>query len=140
MVVARFVNHRQLKRSSLGSFPSMEDLEWEFGVSIVVLDTQRSRAIANRGRVYLSVGLIERLETDELRAVVAHEVYHLRTSPPRLLSFLLGLTSLTFLRYRDEGAADAYAASVAGPGAIIGALRHLDIKDAEERASALSAC
>lgn len=125
----RHRNHRRLIRDSLGSFPALSDLEREFGVAITVLDSQKVRAVAHKGTVYLSVGLLEKLDDEELRAVVAHEVYHLRRSPSRLVSLLLALTSLTFVRYRDEEAADAYAADVVGPDAIARALATLEIRD-----------
>jgi heat shock protein HtpX len=138
LTAVRRINRTRLLRDSLGSFPALADLEGEFGVAITVLDTQRVRAVALGDRVFLSMGLLELLEGDELRAVVAHEVYHLRFSPSRVLSILLALTSLTFVRYDDEGAADAYAARVAGPHAIANAMERLHIKDARRRARALA--
>jgi heat shock protein HtpX len=133
----RHRNHKRLLRESLGSFPSLADMEGEFGVAIIVLDTQRVRAVAHNGTVYLSVGLLEKLDSDELRAVVAHEVYHLKRSPSRLLSLFLALTSLTFVRYQDEGAADEFAAEVAGADAIASALETLEIQDHGDRAEHL---
>ncbi len=137
IALVRHHNRTRLLRESLGSFTGLADLELEFGVAITVLDTQRVRAVAHRDVVYLSVGLLERLEEDELRAVVAHEVYHLRRSPSRLLSLFLALTSLTFVRHTDEGAADEYAADVAGAKAIARALRRLEIIDGADRAERL---
>ena len=77
------------------------------------------------------------VDDDQLRAVVAHEVYHLRHDHPRLLGHLLSLTSLTFLRYDDEHAADIYAAKVAGAEAMAGALDRLGIEDRDHRTSLL---
>ena len=138
IAVFRRRNHKRLLRDSLGSFPALSGLEREFGVTITVLDTQRVRAVAHKGTVYLSVGLLERLDGDELRAVVAHEVYHLRMSPSRLLSLFLALTSLTFVRYHDESAADEFAADVAGADTIAQALETLEIDDHNTRAERLS--
>jgi heat shock protein HtpX len=137
ITLLRRFNSSRLEESSLGRSDALADLENEFDVDIVVLDAQRARALAYGDTVYLSVGLLERLDDDQLRAVVAHEAYHLRTSPSRPLSALLSLTSLTFLRFNDEGSADAYAARVAGVDAIVGALDRLDIADREERARRL---
>ncbi len=106
-------------------------------MNIVVLDAQRARAVAYKDTVYLSVGLLERLDDDQLRAVVAHEVYHLETRSPRMLSSFLALTSLTFLRFSDEREADAYAARMVGMEAIAGALETLSIRDRKERAAIL---
>ncbi len=132
--MVRAFNRSRLESESLGRFDALADMEDEFDVNIVVLDTQRVRALAYRGNVYLSVGLLERLDDDQLRAVVAHEVYHLETGSPRMLSSLLALSSLTFFRYSDESAADAYAASLAGMDSIVGALETLEIQDRHERA------
>jgi heat shock protein HtpX len=133
----RSYNRSRLVNDSLGRFDALADLEAEFDVFIVVLDTQRVRALAYKDTVYLSVGLLERLDDDQLRAVVAHEVYHLETSPPRMLSWLFSLTSLTFLRYSDEAAADAYAAMRISERAIVSALETLEIRDRHDRAADL---
>jgi len=127
----------RLASDTLGRFPALADLEEEFDVDIVVLDTQRVKALAYKDNVYLSVGLLERLDDDQLRAVVAHEVYHLETRSPRMMSSILALTSLTFLRYSDEREADAYAARLIGEDAIVGALETLGIQDRKERTADL---
>jgi heat shock protein HtpX len=137
LTAIRHLNRRRLLSESLGSFPSLSAMEKEFGVTIVVLDTQRVRAVALGGKVYLSVGILEMLEDVELRAVVAHEVFHLTRSPSRILSAILALTSLTFLRLSDEASADAYAARIAGAEAISRALQRLDIVDCDERTAVL---
>jgi heat shock protein HtpX len=135
--MVRAFNRSRLESESLGRFDALADMEDEFDVNIVVLDSQRVRALAYRGNVYLSVGLLERLDDDQLRAVVAHEVFHLETGSPRMLSSLLALSSLTFFRYSDESAADAYAARLAGMDSIVGALETLEIQDRRERAADL---
>jgi heat shock protein HtpX len=137
ITLLRQSNAARLENSSLGRFDALADLEDEFNVRIVILDAQRVRALAYRSTVYLSVGLLERLDDDQLRAVVAHETYHLQTSPSKPLSALLALTSLTFLRYSDEHSADVYAAHVAGVDAIVGALDSLNIEGREDRAARL---
>ncbi len=133
----RTFDRLRLERCSLGTFAGLEELEDEFGVAIVVLDTQRVRALAYRDTVYLSVGLLERLDDDQLRAVVAHEAYHLEARSPWMLSSLLALTSLTFLRYSDEHEADSHATRLVGGDALAGALERLEIVDRDDRASAL---
>lgn len=133
VAVVRAFNASRLERSAIGRSPTLSDLEDEFDVQIVVLDTQRVRAVAYRDRIYLSVGLLERLDDEQLRAVVAHEAYHLSSSPPRLLSFLLAITSLTFVRFNDEGSADAYAARITSVDAVISALTNLGIDGREGR-------
>jgi heat shock protein HtpX len=135
--MVRAFNRSRIKAESLGRFDALADLEDEFDVDIVVLDAQRVRALAYLGKVYLSVGLLERLDDDQLRAVVAHEAYHLETRPPRMLATLLALSSLTFLRYSDEREADAHAARLAGVDSIVGALETLEIQDRHERTANL---
>ena len=112
-------------------------LEQEFKAPIDLIDTQKIKAFHYKKRIYLSVGLLERLEKDEIRAVVAHEVYHLNHSPNKLVSSFLALTSLTFHRYNDEHYADRYAAKTAGIRNLITALKKLEIRDYEERARKL---
>lgn len=133
----RAYSRSRLASDALGRFDALADLEDEFDVDIVVLDTQRVRALVYRDTVYLSMGLLERLDDDQLRAVVAHEVYHLTTRSPRIISSLMALTSLTFLRYSDEREADAYAALRIGEEALVGALETLRIRDRSERAEHL---
>ncbi len=124
----------QVSRNSIGPFPYISELEHRFKVPINIIDTQKIRAFAYKERIYLSVGLLEQLEKDEIKAVVAHELYHLRHSPNKFLSSFLALTSLTFLRYRDESLADKYAGKIAGNHNLIKALKKLEIKDYQKRA------
>ena len=70
---------------------------------------------------------------DEVKAVVAHELYHLNHSPNKFLSSLLALASLTFRRFNDEHKADLYAVKTSGIKNLICALKKLQIKDAGKR-------
>ena len=115
----------------------LSDIGKRWNVDIKILDSQRIRAFAYKNKVYLSIGLIERLEKDEIKSVVAHEVYHLKYSPSKFVSSLLAITSLTFRRFRDEYRADRYAAKTIGLTNLISAFRKLQIKDAEKRINQL---
>lgn len=117
--------------------PFLSDIGKHWNVDIKILDSARIRAFAYKNKVYLSIGLIERLEKDEIKSVVAHEVYHLKNSPNKFLSSLLALTSLTFRRFKDEYRADRYAAKTTGIVNLINAFKKLQIKDAEKRISQL---
>ncbi|HYA33566.1 MAG TPA: M48 family metalloprotease [Candidatus Bathyarchaeia archaeon] len=117
--------------------PHISTLQTQFDVPIRLIDTQRIRAFAHRGAAYLSVGLLEQLDKDEVLAVVAHEVYHVRHSPSKLVSALAALGSLTFVPYRDEHLADQYAADIAGKDSLARALRKLRIAGSEERIEAI---
>ncbi len=129
----------QLDRNIIGSPPYLSEIRQKLKVDISVLDTQKIKAFTYKNRIYLSVGLLERLEKDEIMAVVAHEVYHLNHSPNNFLSSLLALTSLTFRRFNDEHYADQYAVKTAGIHNLINALKKLEIRDYEKRAMKLSA-
>ena len=117
--------------------PYLSDIEQYWNVDIKILDLQKIKAFAYKNRVYLSIGLLERLEKDEIKSVVAHEVYHLKHSPNKFLSSFLALTSLTFRRFKDEYRADEYAAKTTGVSNLINAFKKLHIKDAEKRINQL---
>jgi len=129
-----------LRHSNLiiSSIEIISVLEEHFGVTIKILDIQRIRAYTHRGVIYLSIGLMERLEPDEIKAVVAHETYHLRKSPNKFISSILAMISFTFLRHSDEYYADRFAAEVSGASNLKNALRKLDIKDYSKRIEQLS--
>ncbi|PNX45784.1 MAG: hypothetical protein BV457_08910 [Thermoplasmata archaeon M9B1D] len=115
----------------------LSDIGKHWDVDIRILDSQRIKAFAYKNKIYLSIGLIERLEKDEIKSVVAHEVYHLKHSPSKFLSSFLAITSLTFKRFRDEYQADRYAAKTTGLANLINAFRKLQIKDGEKRINQL---
>ena len=121
----------QTKHAGLSSY--VATLEAQFGIPIRVIDTQKIRAFAHRRATYLSVGLLERLDKDEVKAVVAHEAYHVKHSPSKLLSSIAALSSLTFVPYNDEHSADKYAADVAGKDTLARALQKLEIVGGEQR-------
>jgi len=123
----------QLSCNTIQQLPHISELEHIFQVPIYVIDTQKIKAFTFQKRIYLSVGLLERLEKDEIKAVVAHEMYHLNHSPNKLLSSLLALASLTFHRYKDEHHADRYAAKTAGIHNLINALKKLEIRGYNKR-------
>ena len=126
-----FTRQRHLLHTDISSYVSA--LEAEFHVPVKIIDAQRVQAYAHRRAAHLSVGLIERLNRDEVRAVVAHEAYHVKHSPSKLVSSLAALSSLTFVPYNDEHLADQYAAGVVGKETLAHALRKLDIVGAEQR-------
>ncbi len=112
--------------------------ETEFNTRIKILTTQRIKAFVYKNEVYLSVGLLERLNGDELRAVIAHEKYHIKHSPNKLFSSVLALTSLTFRRHNDDFKADKYAAEIVGATHLISALRNLEIINGDARIKKLA--
>jgi heat shock protein HtpX len=140
-IIIMFVKNliqRYVVQKNIGSISSLSDIESEFNVHINVIDSSKIRAFVFMKKIYLSVGLLERLEKNEIRAVVAHELYHLNHSPNKIMSTLLAITSLTFRRHSDEYSADSFAANVSGMENLINALKKLNIKDSEKRIRTLS--
>ena len=121
----------QTNHAGLSSY--VATLEAQFGIPIRVIDTQRICAFAHRRAAYLSVGLLERLDKEEVTAVVAHEAYHVKHSPSKLVSSIAALSSLTFVPFSDERSADQYAADIAGTDTLAHALRKLEIVGGEQR-------
>jgi heat shock protein HtpX len=111
----------------------LSEIGQQFKVDINLLDTQKIKAFTYKNKIYLSAGLLEQLGRDEIKAVVAHEVYHLKHSPNKFLASLLAITSLTFRRFNDEHQADRYAVKTSGIHNLINALSKLQIKDAGKR-------
>jgi Zn-dependent protease with chaperone function len=131
--LVRYYLTRKGQTSHAGLLSYIAKLEAQFGIPIRVIDTQRIRAFAHRRAAYLSVGLLERLDKEEVTAVVAHEAYHIKHSPSKLVSSLAALSSMTFVPYSDEHSADQYAADIAGKDTLARALRKLEIADGEKR-------
>ena len=119
----------QLDRNIIRSPPYLSEIRQKFKVDISVLDTQKIKAFIYKKKIYLSIGLLERLEKDEIKAVVAHELYHLNHSPNKFLASILALASLTFRRFNDEHKADIYAVKTLDIKNLISALKKLQIKD-----------
>ena len=128
----------EIDENIINSISFVYEFEKEFNVPIQIIDSQRIKAFHYRKRIYLSIGLLERLEKEEIRAVIAHEIYHLKYSPNKIVSSLLAISSLTFRRYNDEKSADKYAVKITGVNNLINALKKLHIKNYEKRISRLS--
>lgn len=116
----------------------ISNFKTEFDARINVLPTQRIKAFVYKNEIYLSVGLLERLNKNELRAVIAHEKYHIKYSPNKLFASVLALTSLTFRRHNDDFIADKYAAEIVGKAHLISALRKLEIINGDARIKKLA--
>jgi hypothetical protein len=117
----------------------ISDFENKFNVKIKILSSQKIKAFVYKKNIYISMGLLERLDSTELEAVLAHEVYHVRYSPNKFLSSILALTSLTFKRHNDDPRADLFAARVTGHQHLINAFQKLQIIDREKRIRKLNA-
>lgn len=120
-------------KQSLHTPRFISDFQKKYNVKVKVLPSEKIKAFVYRKTIYVTVGVLQRLNTAEIEAVLAHEVYHVRNSPNKLFSSILALTSLTFKRHNDDPMADKYAASVMGKEPLINAFKKLEIIDGEER-------
>ena len=133
LVLVRYWMAREARTNTVSLSSYVLPLEKEFEVPVRIIDIQKIRAFAHGNVAYLSVGLLEYLNRDEVRAVVAHEVYHIKHSPDKLISSLLALSSLTFKPYNDEHLADKYAAEVVGKDNLAKALKKLETASGMQR-------
>jgi heat shock protein HtpX len=85
-------------------------------------DSAVPKAFASGNSIFLSMGLLELLDDDELRAVLAHEVWHLtHNSKTPLLRQLALMTFTPGCRRELEELADEFAARIVGREAVISA-------------------
>jgi Zn-dependent protease with chaperone function len=142
MVFLGFVNvtfSKRIRNLEIRDAHFLRGLSAELGCEIFLLDTQKIKAFTHRGRIYLSVGLVELLEPKEIKAVAAHELYHVKNTPNRFMANSLALASLWLKSYRDEANADRYSAELAGKDNLISALEKLNVKGHKKRARKLAA-
>lgn len=125
LIFIKYSTIHELKKRALQSTGFLEDLESEFDSEIFLLDTQKKRAFTHKKKIFISIGIIELLTEDEIKSVIAHEVYHVKKSPNRLIVTTLALSSLTFIRHDDEKNADRFAAEIAGKENLEKALKKL---------------
>ncbi len=111
----------------------LRDLSKDLDCNVFLLDTNKIKAFAHRQKIYLSVGLLELLETNEAKAVAAHELYHVRHTPNRFIANILAVSSLWFKSYRDNAKADRFAAELFGKKNLASALKKLEVINFEKR-------
>lgn len=106
------------------------------GISVIVLDSASPVAFTYgwfRPRIYISEGLLQRLNPEELQAVLEHEAHHCKNRDPLRMLVSGALVSTFFFlpilqRWRDwsyleqEWDADCYAVSRTGKRALVSAL------------------
>jgi heat shock protein HtpX len=115
----------------------LSQFESQYKVKINIVSTDNVKAFVFRGKIFITNGLLNLLKSNELKAVLAHEVYHVRNSPNKLLSSILAITSLTFKTHNDDFSADTFAAKIAGRENLIKAFRKLRIINCEKRINRL---
>jgi hypothetical protein len=90
-------------------------------------DSAVPRAFAAGRSIFVSIGLLEVLNDDELKAVLAHEAWHIRNNSKT--PFLKQLALMTFSPPKEselECMADCFAAEIAGSEALSSARDKLD--------------
>lgn len=95
--------------------------------TVYYYDSAVPKAFAAGKSVFVSLGLLELLTNDELKAVLAHEAWHIRNNGRT--PFLKQLAIMTFSspgRGELEELADRFAQEIAGSEALLSARRKLD--------------
>ncbi len=114
----------------LGAKPAVSILKWtqEFvdrlaSAKVFYFDSAVPRAFAAGRSIFVSVGLIEILDDDEIKAVLAHEAWHIKHNS-RMLSPLMAFSSSS--QPELEFLADRFAAEIAGKNALSSARNKVD--------------
>ncbi|MFZ3058457.1 MAG: M48 family metalloprotease [Candidatus Methanoperedens sp.] len=130
--VLRYYDRILIKR--LDAKPAGSIMEWveDFVGKLVTarvyyFDSAIPRAFAAGRSIFVSMGLLEMLDDNELKAVLAHEAWHIRqnTGTP----YLKRLALMTFSSSSEselESRADRFAAEIAGSAALSSARGKVD--------------
>lgn len=96
-------------------------------VEVYFFESAVPRAFASGKCIFLSLGMLELMDDKELKAVLAHEVWHIRHNNKTPL--LRQLSLMTFTKNRSESElellADAFAGKIAGKAAVESARKKL---------------
>jgi Zn-dependent protease with chaperone function len=127
-------NYDRILIGRLDAKPAGRIMKWpqEFVDSLVsgklyYFDSAVPRAFAAGRSIFVSIGLLEVLNDDELKAVLAHEAWHIRNNSRT--PFLKQLALMTFsspFESELEYMADCFAAEIAGSEALSSARDKLD--------------
>ncbi|VVB50978.1 Protease HtpX [uncultured archaeon] len=94
---------------------------------VYYFDSAIPKAFAAGRSIFISIGLLEILDDDELKAVLAHESWHIRHNSR--MPFLSRLALMAFSSSSEpelEEQADRFAAKVAGSAALFSARNKID--------------
>lgn len=89
---------------------------------VYYFDSAYPKAMASGNSIFISVGMLESFGDDELKAVLAHEAWHVRHN--KKTPFLRQLSYMTFIPHHEDGLeamADAFAAKIVGVTALVSA-------------------
>jgi len=118
----------------LDAKPAASVLKWtqEFvdmltSARVYYFDSAVPKAFAAGRSIFISIGLLEHLDDGELKAVLAHEAWHIKHNSR--MPFLRQLALMTFSSTSEpelETMADRYAAEIAGSAALSSARNKVD--------------
>jgi len=94
---------------------------------VYYFDSAVPKAFAAGRSIFISIGLLETLDDDELKAVLAHEAWHIRHNSG--MPFLSRLALMAFSSTSDtelEEQADHFAAKIVGSAALFSARNKVD--------------
>lgn len=95
--------------------------------TVYYYDSAAPRAFAAGRSIFVSVGLLEMLDNEELKAVLAHEAWHIRNNSR--MPYLRQLAFMAFSSHKRtelEYMADSFAADIAGSKALSSARNKID--------------
>jgi Zn-dependent protease with chaperone function len=128
----RYYDRLMIKR--LEAKPAGSILKWtqEFvdkltTARVYYFDSAVPKAFAAGRSIFISIGLLELLDEDELKAVLAHEAWHIRHNSG--MPFLSQLALMAFSSSSEpelEDKADRFAAKIAGNAALYSARNKVD--------------
>lgn len=120
---------RRLKAKPIGNVLGwmQEFMDRLANATVYYYDSAVPKAFAAGKSIFVSLGLLELLSDDELRAVLAHEAWHIRNN--KRMPYLKQLAIMTFsspMKGEIEDLADRFAAEIAGSEALSSARRKVD--------------
>jgi len=134
MVFGMLQYYDRILIKKLGAKPAGSILNWtqEFvdmltSAKLYYFDSAIPRAFASGKSIFISIGLLEMLDDDELKAVLAHEAWHIRHNSR--MPFMKQLALMAFSSSNDldlECKADRFAAQIAGSEALLSARNKVD--------------
>lgn len=134
MILGALRYYDRIMIRKLGAKPAGSVLNWtqEFvdmltSAKLYYFDSAIPRAFASGRSIFISIGLLEMLDDDELKAVLAHEAWHIRHNSK--MPFMKQLALMAFSSSADtelECMADRFAAEIAGSEALLSARNKVD--------------
>ncbi len=129
--VLRYYDRILIKR--LDAKPASSVMEWveDFvgrfvTARVYYFDSAIPRAFAAGRSIFVSIGLLEMLDDNELKAVLAHEAWHIRQNTGAPYFKKLALMTFSSSESELESRADRFAAEIAGSAALSSARNKVD--------------